>query len=168
MPCCAPEQHSCSRFGNHLPSSARRIQTLPQQPLKYRHSAAGCQRSVLRWADVDVADQLLASQNHQATIQIEKRKSNTGHKLRPIPGRTQKAFNFPAVPVFSMSDIRIKSRHWTAWRSQYQPTTFVHVSSRVFQEKSGVVQVFDDFRTDRRSEERRVGKECISRRSQYE
>src|SRR2546426_5544127 len=149
MPCFAPEQHSCSSFGNHRQSRAGRIQTLPPQPLKYSHSAAGCQRSVLRRAHVDVADQLLASQNHQPTIQIQKRKSNTGHKLRPIPGRTQKAFNFPAVPVFSMSDIRIKSRHRTSWRSQYQPTTFVHVRSRVLQEKSGVVQVFDDFRTDR-------------------
>src|SRR5207247_8740891 len=85
----------------------------------------------------------------QATIQIEKRKSNTGHKLRLIPGSTQKAFDFLAVPVFSMSDVRTKSRHWTARRSQYQPTTFVHVSARVFQEKSLVVQEFDDFRTDR-------------------
>src|SRR2546426_7921664 len=88
MPCFAPEQHSCSSFGNHLPSSARRIQTLPQQPLKYSHSAAGCQRSVLRRAHVDVAKRFAGrSEEHTSELQspcnlvcrllLEKKKKST-------------------------------------------------------------------------------------------
>ena len=86
----------------------------------------------MRRARADVADQLLAPQDDQAAIQIEERKPGAGHKLGFVAGVAEEEFNVAVLPMSSMSNIRIESRHRPAGSGQYEATTFVHVGSSVF------------------------------------
>jgi hypothetical protein len=135
-------------LSHHLPSPRGGVDVQAKQPAKDGHSHPNVPRGRGALSCAYVFNQLLPTKHNNATVKIEERKTCACDLLGDIPCPAKQEFNPGRPEMSAMSYMFVESGHGTAGSGDHQSATGTHVLASTPQQLKGIVNVFDDLRTD--------------------